>query len=72
MPGTKAGGLKAYQTNIKLYGKDFYKIMGAKGGKVCCPKGFALNIELAKAAGRKGGKMHRPRRKKNESNDDRS
>ena len=71
MPGTRQGGLKAAATNKELYGEDFYRKMGAKGGKVCCPKGFALNPALAKEAGRKGGKMHRPRRK-NESNDDRS
>lgn len=72
MPGTKAGGLKAAKTNIARHGKDFYKINGAKGGRVCCAKGFALNPELARVAGSKGGRMHRPRRKKNENHDDRS
>ena len=33
MSGTKAGGLKASITNIKLHGADFYKRIGAIGGK---------------------------------------
>ena len=37
MAGTKAGGLKARETNLK--------------------KGFASNIERAKTAGAKGGKI---------------
>lgn len=57
MSGTKAGGLKAAKTNKKRYGKDFYKNNGAKGGKATGLKGFALNRELAKKAGVKGGAM---------------
>lgn len=57
MSGTKAGGLKAVATNKAKYGEDFYKIQGRKGGLVCGAKGFALNHELAVAAGRKGGKI---------------
>ena len=60
MPGTREGGIKAGKTNCKLHGKDFYKRIGRKGGSVCgIKKGFALNIERAKAAGRKGGKISR-------------
>ena len=33
MSGTRAGGLKAAKTNMKKYGKDFYKLNGAKGGR---------------------------------------
>lgn len=56
MAGTKAGGLKASITNKKIHGEDFYKQIGAKGGRACGLKGFALNPELAKIAGSKGGK----------------
>ena len=33
MPGNKIGGLKARETNIRLHGKDFYKRIGAIGGR---------------------------------------
>lgn len=57
MSGTKEGALKAKKTIIKLHGRNFFKNIGQKGGQVCCPKGFALNPELAKVAGQKGGKV---------------
>jgi general stress protein YciG len=59
MAGTKAGGLKARETNLKLHGIDFYKRIGRMGGKAGDPtkKGFASNIERAKKAGAKGGKI---------------
>ena len=59
MAGTKAGGIKARETNIKLHGIDFYKRIGRMGGKAGDPtkKGFASNIERAKKAGAKGGKI---------------
>ena len=59
MAGTKAGGLKVRETNIKLHGIDFYKRIGRMGGKAGDPtkKGFASNIERAKKAGAKGGKI---------------
>lgn len=54
--GTKEGAQKARDTNIKKYGKDFYKKMGAKGGaKSGIPKGFGTNHKLAVESGRKGG-----------------
>ena len=59
MAGTKAGGLKAAATNKELHGEDFYARIGHKGGKVCGMKGFALNPELAKKAGAKGGRISR-------------
>ena len=60
MSGTKAGGLKAAQTNKKKYGDDFYKKKGALGGKVTgVLKGFAANPELARIAGKKGGQNSR-------------
>ena len=55
MSGTRAGGLKTKETIIAKHGSDFFKKIGAKGGKKCVPKGFALNRELASEAGRKGG-----------------
>lgn len=57
MAGTKIGGKKASQTNIEKHGKDYYSLIGAKGGRACGLKGFALNPELAKKAGSKGGKI---------------
>ena len=61
MSGTIAGGRKARDANYKRFGKDFYRNIGRKGGLVITdkPKGFAANIELAREAGRKGGKISR-------------
>jgi uncharacterized protein len=59
MAGTKEGGMKAAQTNKTKYGKAFYAMIGAKGGKKTGMKGFALNRDLARAAGAKGGKISR-------------
>ena len=59
MTGTKAGGLKAAATNLKKYGKDFYKINGAKGGRNGHTGGFASNPALAVVAGGRGGKNSR-------------
>ena len=57
MPGTVRGGKKAAKTNKKLYGKDFYKELGRKGGATLTnkPKGFAANPELARIVGAIGG-----------------
>lgn len=59
MSGTKAGGLKAAATNKKKYGKDFYKVNGAKGGRNGHTGGFAYNPALAVVAGKKGGEKSR-------------
>lgn len=60
MSGTKEGGRKCRNTNLARYGADYYKEMGRKGGLVCgTKKGFAANPELARIAGRKGGKISR-------------
>ena len=56
MAGTPAGGQKAAQTHLKKHGEDFYKRIGKKGGQNGHTGGFASNPELAKIAGRKGGK----------------
>ena len=66
MSGTHAGGLKARQTNYETHGKDFYKRIGAKGGRNGHTGGFASNPELAKRAGAKGGKISKRGRKKDE------
>lgn len=57
MPGTIEGGRKAAATNKKKYGKEFYANIGRKGGRNGHTGGFAANPELAREAGRKGGKI---------------
>ena len=59
MAGTKAGALKARQTNIKRHGENFYKLIGAKGGRNGHTGGFASNPELARIAGSIGGRISR-------------
>lgn len=63
MGGTRLGGLRAAESNIKKYGEDFYKQIGRKGGlknsKDGVVKGFAVNRELASIAGAKGGRISR-------------
>ena len=61
MSGTKVGGMKAAQTNKLIHGKDFYKIIGKKGGsKTGILKGFALmDKERIKECGHKGGSISR-------------
>lgn len=68
MAGNKISGTKARDTNYERYGEDFYKKIGAKGGQASFEshgtiKGFAANPELAKIAGRKGGKISKRRPK---------
>lgn len=64
MAGTKAGGKAAAATNLKKYGPDFYRTIGAKGGKIGRTGGFHANRDLARTAGAKGGRISR-RAKKN-------
>lgn len=59
MSGTKNGGMKAAKTIAEKFGKDYYREIGRRGGKACVVKGFACNLELAREAGRKGGKLSR-------------
>ena len=60
MSGTKAGGIKTAKTIKLKHGKDFYKRIGRIGGsKKGVLKGFALNPELARVAGAKGGRISR-------------
>lgn len=59
MPGTKAGGIKARDTNKERHGEDFYSRIGTKGGHngrgPNYKGGFAANRELAALAGAIGG-----------------
>lgn len=55
MAGTQQGGKQAAKTNKELYGSDFYKRIGAIGGRNGTTGGFYANRELAREAGRIGG-----------------
>lgn len=59
MSGTKAGGRKAAATNKLRHGDDFYKNIGAKGGRNGHTGGFYANRELASIAGKIGGRISR-------------
>lgn len=59
MAGTLEGGKKCAETNKRRYGDDWYAKIGAIGGRKTGMKGFALNRELARTAGRKGGTISR-------------
>jgi uncharacterized protein len=59
MAGTKQGGQKAAATNKAKYGKDFYARIGQMGGKLGRTGGFYHNRELAREAGRIGGRKSR-------------
>ena len=59
MSGTVSGGKKTAVTNIARHGEDFYKRIGAKGGRNGITGGFAANRELARIAGAKGGRISR-------------
>ncbi len=68
MAGTKAGGKKAAETNKERYGKNFYAMIGRRGGQNGHDGGFAANPELARRAGAIGGKKSKrgPAKKKDE------
>lgn len=59
MSGTIEGGKKSAATNMQRHGEDFYKRIGAIGGKASTTGGFYANRELAREAGRKGGTISR-------------
>lgn len=65
MVGTKAGGKAAAITNKKKYGKDFYGVIGAIGGKIGRTGGFFADRELARTAGAKGGRISKRTKKEN-------
>lgn len=62
MSGTVSGGKKAAAKNLAR-DPDFYKKIGAIGGKNGTTGGFAANRELARIAGAKGGRISRKRKK---------
>lgn len=68
MPQTKNGALKAKLTIIERLGgeeqyKNWVQEIGRIGGSKTGAKGFALNRELAREAGRKGGTISRRTKK---------
>jgi len=56
--GTKQGGFSTAETNRKKHGADFYKKIGAMGGKKSRGGGFS-NREVASKAGKIGGAISR-------------
>ena len=64
MAGTITGGKNAAKTNKERHGKDFYARIGAIGGRKGTTGGFYANRELAREAGKKGGRISK-RRKSN-------
>lgn len=57
MAGTKEGGKAAAETNLAIHGRDFYRRIGAMGGKKSRNGGFYANRELASRAGAIGGRI---------------
>lgn len=64
MAGTITGGKNAAKTNKERHGSDFYARIGAIGGRKGTTGGFYQNRELAREAGKKGGRISK-RRKSN-------
>lgn len=58
MAGTVEGGKKTAAKNLAK-DPDFYKKIGAKGGRNGTTGGFAANPELARIAGTIGGRISR-------------
>jgi len=58
MSGTKDGGQAAARKNLER-DPDFYRKIGAKGGRKGRTGGFFANRELASRAGQKGGRISR-------------
>lgn len=63
MAGTEGGGKKAAATNTKRHGSDFYKRIGAMGGKNGTTGGFQKGAEATRLAGAKGGRKSRRNKK---------
>lgn len=59
MSGTKVGGKKTSAKCKEIYGENFYKEIGAKGGRNGHTGGFASNPALAQLAGKRGGESSR-------------
>lgn len=70
MAGNKQGGKAAATTNKLLYGDDFYKVQGAKGGKTSTGGGFAkMSPERLREVSRIGG-INKWRKQRKEQNGD--
>lgn len=54
---------KTTKTLKERYGEDYFRRIGAKGGKLGRTGGFYANRELASEAGRKGGLISKRRKK---------
>lgn len=63
MAGTQMGGKQAADTNKRKHGADFYARIGKLGGQKGRTGGFFANRELAREAGRKGGRISRRTKK---------
>lgn len=59
MAGNKEGGKEAARTTKKLYGKDFYSVIGKKGGAGGHTGGFYRDPERARIIGAVGGLVSR-------------
>ena len=70
MAGTVEGGRKAAATNKKRNGEDFFKRIGAIGGRNGHTGGFASSHELAVEAGRKGGRVSKRGKAKKDEDED--
>ena len=57
MAGTKAGAKKAAETNKRLHGNDFYRVIGKKGGENGNTGGFQTDPKRARVCGSIGGSI---------------
>src|SRR5437588_2155390 len=57
--GTAIGGKAAARTNKDKYGENFYRLIGAEGGRKGHTGGYHANRELARICGTIGGRMSR-------------
>lgn len=69
MSGTLEGGQAAAKTNVRKYGEDYYKKIGAMGGRNGKTGGFWHHKHIlgddnfARIAGAKGGKISHRKKK---------
>lgn len=54
---TKAGAQKARAALLEKFGPNYWRELGARGGAASRKCGFYANRELAREAGKKGGKV---------------
>lgn len=68
MSGTRSGGKSAAKTNKRLFGEDFYRIIGREGGRKGRTGGFYYlkatgQTEKLSEYGREGGRISRRHRR---------